>query len=143
MVIRTRNGEWTKLSGSVRNPGQPTAATTKASTLSILRRFFRDLQEWETIPRRFNPLQAFATPKTVIAQIGPWPRVADDVWAKLLWAGLNFTADDLPKMGRYRCALRRRTHFRFELIRAFVMTWLFAGLHINEITRFCLGCIRW
>jgi hypothetical protein len=54
MVIRIRNGEWTKLSVSVRNPGQPTAANTKASTLSILRRFFRDLQEWETIPRRFQ-----------------------------------------------------------------------------------------
>lgn len=144
MVIRIRNGEWTKLSGSVRNPGQPTAANTKASTLSILRRFFRDLQEWETIPRRFNPLQAFATPKTLIAQIGPKPRViADDLWAKLLWAGLNFTADDLPQMGRYRCQLRRRTHFRFELIRAFVITWLFAGLRINEITRLRLGCIRW
>ena len=144
MVIRIRNGEWTKLSGSVRKPGQPTAANTKASTLSILRRFFRDLQEWETIPRRFNSLQAFATPKTVIAQIGPRPRViADDVWAKLLWAGLNFTADDLPQMGRYRCPLRRRTHFRFELMRAFVITWLFAGLRINEITRLRLGCIRW
>ncbi len=144
MVIRIRNGEWTKLSVSVRNPGQPTAANTKASTLSILRRFFRDLQEWETIPRRFNPLQAFATPKTLIAQIGPKPRViADDLWAKLLWAGLNFTADDLPQMGRYRSQLRRRTHFRFELIRAFVITWLFAGLRINEITRLRLGCIRW
>jgi integrase len=144
MVIRIRNGEWTKLSGSVRNPGQPTAANTKASTLSILRRFFRDLQEWETIPRRFNPLQAFATPKTVIAQIGPRPRViADDMWAKLLWAGLNFTADELPQKGRYRGRLRQRTHFRFELIRAFVITWLFAGLRINEITRLRVGCIRW
>lgn len=34
------------------------SANTKAATLSILRRFFRDLQEWEVIPRRFHPLQA-------------------------------------------------------------------------------------
>jgi Phage integrase family len=27
------------------------------------------------------------------------------LWAKLLWAGLNFTADDLPQMGRYRSQL--------------------------------------
>jgi integrase len=144
MVTRLRSGEWTKITGCVRNLGQPMAANTKAATLSILRRFFRDLQEWETILRRFNPLQAFATPKTLIAQIGPKPRViADDVWAKLLWAGLNFAADDLPQMGRYRSQLRPRTHFRFELIRAFVITWLFAGLRINEITRLRLGCIRW
>jgi integrase len=144
MVTRIRNGDWTKLTGHVRNLGQPTAANTKAATLSILRRFFRDLQDWDTIPRRFNPLQAFATPKSVVAQIGPKPRViADDVWAKLLWAGLNFTADELPQKGRYRRRFRQRTHFRFELIRAFVITWLFAGLRISEITRLRLGCIRW
>jgi integrase len=144
MVTRIRSGDWTKVTRSVRNLGQPMAANTKAATLSILRRFFRDLQEWEVIPRRFHPLQTFATPKTIVAQIGPKPRViADDLWAKLLWAGLNFTADDLPRMGGYGRGVRWRTHYRFELIRAFVMTWLFAGLRINEITRLRLGCVRW
>ncbi len=144
MVTRIRSGDWTKVTRSVRNLGQPMAANTKAATLSILRRFFRDLQEWEVIPRRFHPLQAFATPKTIVVQIGPKPRViADDVWAKLLWAGLNFTADDLPRMGGYGRGVRWRTHYRFELIRAFVVTWLFAGLRINEITRLRLGCVRW
>ncbi len=69
--------------------------------------------------------------------------IADDAWAKLLWAGLNFTADDLPRMGGYGNGLRRRTWHRFELVRAFVITWLFAGLRINEITRLRLGCVRW
>jgi integrase len=144
MVTRMRSGDWTKVTKSVRNLGQPMAANTKAATLSVLRRFFRDLQEWEVIPRRFHPLQTFATPKTIVAQIGPKPRViADDVWAKLLWAGLNFTADDLPRMGGYRRESRWRSHHRFELIRAFVITWLFGGLRINEIIRLRLGCIRW
>jgi hypothetical protein len=84
MVIRIRNGEWTKLSGSVRNRGNLPLRTPRPLLCPFLRRFFHDLQEWETIPRRFNPLQAFATPKTLIAQIGPKPRViADDLWAKL------------------------------------------------------------
>jgi integrase len=144
MVTRMRSGDWTKVTKSVSNLGQPMSANTKAATLSILRRFFRDLQDWEVIPRRFHPLQAFATPKTIVAQIGPKPRViADDVWAKLVWAGLNFTADDLPRMGRNGRESRWRTHYRFELIRAFVVTWLFAGLRVNEITRLRLGCVRW
>jgi integrase len=130
MVTRMRSGDWTKVTRSVKNLGQPMSANTKAATLSIL--------------RRFHPLQAFATPKTIVAQIGPKPRViADDMWAKLVLAGLNFTADDLPRMGGYRREPRCRTHYRFELIRAFVVTWLFAGLRVNEITRLRLGCVRW
>ena len=40
------------------------------------------------------------TPKSLIALIGPNPRViADDIWAKLVWAGLNLTAEDLPVEG--------------------------------------------
>jgi integrase len=82
--------------------------------------------------------------KTIVAQIGPKPRViADDAWAKLVWTGLNFTADDLPRMGGYRREPRCRTDYRFELIRAFVVTRLFAGLRVNEITRLRLGCVRW
>jgi integrase len=48
-----------------------------------------------------------------------------------------------PRMGGYGRGVRWRTHHRFELIRAFVITWLFAGLRINEITRLRLGCVRW
>ncbi len=45
--------------------------------------------------------RALATPRSVAALIGTDPRViADDVWAKLLWAGLNLHAADLP--GRLR-----------------------------------------
>lgn len=69
--------------------------------------------------------------------------IADDLWAKLVWVGLNFKADDLPRMGGYRRESRWRTHYRFELIRAFVVTWLFAGLRVNEIIRLRLGCVRW
>ena len=57
------------------------------------RAFFRDCQEWEWIRRRFDPTRALAVPRSVAALIGTDPRViADDVWAKLLWAGLNLQA---------------------------------------------------
>ena len=63
----------------------------------MARAFFRDLQEWEWIPRRFDPARALSTPRSLRALIGPDPRViADDIWAKLLWAGLNLEAADLP-----------------------------------------------
>ena len=70
------------------------------SHLLALRVFFRDLQEWELIPRRFDPMRHLTTPKSLLALIGPNPRViADDIWAKLVWAGLNLTAEDLPRRG--------------------------------------------
>jgi len=38
---------------------------------------------------RFDPNRALAVPRSVAALIGTNPRViADEVWAKLLWAGL-------------------------------------------------------
>ena len=77
--------------------GKPLSAASKNNLLNHSRAFFRDLQEWEWIPRRFDPARAFATPPSIRALLGPAPRViADDVWAKLLWAGLNLQADDLP-----------------------------------------------
>jgi hypothetical protein len=68
--------------------GKPLEAATKATQLSAVRTFFRDCQEWEWIPRRFDPQRALATPRSIAALLGPDPRViADEVWAKLMWAG--------------------------------------------------------
>jgi len=70
---------------------------SKNLLLFALRTFFRDCQEWDWIPRNFSPDRALATPRSVRALIGPNPRViADSTWAKLLWAGLNLSQDDLP-----------------------------------------------
>jgi integrase len=105
----------------------------------MVRTFFRDLQEWDLIPRRFDPIRSFVTPKSVLAKIGPNPRIiSDDVWAKLVWAGLNLSTDDLPRRRR-----GSENSYPAELCRALAITWLFAGLRVNEIVRFRLGCIRW
>jgi len=47
--------------------GKPLAAATKATQLSAVRTFFRDCQEWEWIPRRFDPQRALATSRSIAA----------------------------------------------------------------------------
>jgi integrase len=119
--------------------GMPLAARTKEAYLTVVRVFFQDLQEWGWIPRRFDPRRSFAAPRAVRALIGPEPRViADDVWAKLLWAGLHLTSDDVraPRSGV-------RGVYPPSMIRALALVWLFAGLRRNEIRRLRVGCIRW
>ena len=75
---------------SAARAGAPISPRTKAHILMATRTFFRDCQEWEWFPRRFDPSRALAVPRSVAALIGTDPRViADEVWAKLLWAGLN------------------------------------------------------
>jgi integrase len=116
--------------------GKPILPRSKAHILGATRTFFRDLQEWEWIPRRFDPTRALAVPRSVAALIGTSPRViADEVWAKLMWAGLNLQAGDLPG--------NTAGYYPMELIRAVALTWLFSGLRSDEISRLRVGCIRW
>jgi integrase len=115
--------------------GKPISPRTKAHILMASRAFFRDCQEWEWFPRRFDPSRAMALPRSVGALIGTNPRViADEVWAKLLWAGLNIQEDDLPGGSSY---------YPIELVRAVTLTWLFGGLRSDEISRLRVGCVRW
>jgi Phage integrase family. len=117
--------------------GKPLEASTKAANIAATRTFFRDCQEWEWLPRRFDPQRALATPRSVAALLGPKPRViADEVWAKLLWAGLNLEPADLPEP-------QAGLFYPVELVRAVTVTWLFSGQRSDEIARLRMGCIRW
>jgi integrase len=142
VVTRMRVGDWShapKTELHKQRLGTPLSARTKAGHTCTLRTFFRDCQEWEWIPTRFDPTRALATPRGTYALIGPNPRViADDIWAKLLWAGLNLTADDLPSS-----PVTGRGVYPLELVRAVTLQWLFTGLRRNEIARLPVGCIRW
>jgi site-specific recombinase XerD len=122
--------------------GGPLSPRSKAHLIWSLRTFFRDLQEWEWIERRFDPRRAFAVPRSIKALIGPDPRViSDEVWAKLMWAGLNLTGADLPRHGSPRGD--GKPWYPLELVRAVAMLWLFAGLRVDEILRLPVGPIRW
>ena len=97
-VDRMHVGDWTATYADrrARRRHQPLLPRTKASHLTVARAFFHDRQEWGWIPRRFHPGRAFELPRSVRRQIGPDPRVLpDDLWPKLLWAGLNLTAEDV------------------------------------------------
>ena len=144
VTCRWRAGDWCTFAPvHIKNRGNALKPSTYAGRISALRVFFRDLQEWELIPRRFDPIRSFVTPKSVLAKIGPNPRIiADDVWAKLVWAGLNLTAEDLPKRGPFR-RKPLESSYPVELCKALAVTWLFAGLRNDEILRLRLGCIRW
>jgi integrase len=122
--------------GLVGRVGRRLAPATMASYITATRTFLRDCQEWGWCPRRFDPSTALTTPRSIRAMLGPKPRViADDAWAKILWAGLNLTADDLATAG-----IRA---YPFELVRALALTWLFAAQRSDEIVRLRVGCIRW
>jgi hypothetical protein len=62
--------------------------------------------------------------------------IADDIWAKLLWAGLNLQVTDLPHS-------QAGPFYPLELVRAVTLTWLFSGQRSDEIARLRVGCIRW
>ncbi len=143
-VDRSTIGQWSTGAGTPRlRAGQPFKPATKASALTALRRFFRDCQEWGWIPTRFNPYQALATPRSVRCLIGPDPRIIqDDVWAKLMWAGLNLTDQELSKPNDSEA--RGDGHFYpATMVKALALVWLFSGLRRNEIARLRVGCIRW
>jgi integrase len=142
MLATQKSGEWSHLpSDRIRNFQQPYAPTTQMVGMTTLRTFFQDLQQWEVIPRRFDPYRAFRVPRSVRCLYEPDPRVlADDLWAKLVWAGLNLTVSDLPGQGG------RGGGFHFyplSFVRALAIVWLFGGLRWNEMRRLRLGCIRW
>jgi integrase len=137
-VDKLRVGDYVqRVASHEKRAGQQITPHSKSGYLTATRAFFRDLQEWEWIPRRFDPVRALSTPRTIAAMLGPDPRViADDIWAKLLWAGLNIGPDDLPtRLNSLR--------YPFELLRVLSLTWLFSGLRSDEIARLRVGCVRW
>ena len=130
--------------------GQPLSPASKSHAIRALRTFFVDLQEWGWIPRIFNPARALAVPRSIQALIGPAPRtIADDIWAKLLWAGLNLGPGEAPRHGRGprgsqgSAHLRGGSYYPTAMLRALATVWLFGGLRSDEIVRLRVGCVRW
>lgn len=149
-VDQQRLGDWIE-PGNVNKivedkVGQPIGPRSKSHFLGAMRAFFLDCQEWGWIPRRFDPRRALATPRSIRTLIGPNPRViSDDVWAKLLYAGLNLTQDDMASWTspRYKDPEKRRVAYPLEMVRAMTIVWLFCGIRSDEWSRLRVGCVRW
>lgn len=146
-VDRMTVGRWAMHPMPAAVVGKPLAPRVKVHHLSSIRGFFRDLQEWAWITRRFDPGRCFTVPRVVRALVGPNPRIiADDIWAKLLWAGLTLSADDIHASAA-QCARApstpREHRYPLEMVHAVVLVWLFAGLRSDELRRLRVGCIRW
>jgi integrase len=146
-VSRMKVGDYVaRESGIARSLGKPLSPRSKDAYLNAMRRFFADAQEWDWITRRFNPFRAFATPRSLKALIGPAPRtITDDIWSKLLWAGLNLTNEDLAVPfkrpdGAQGLKHRNGAYYPLELMKALSLVWLFAGLRSDEIVRLRVGC---
>lgn len=138
-VSRMKIGDWMQADHKYHRQriGKPLGASTKGTHLSSLSAFFRDCQEWEWIPRRFDPRRCFAIARSIRALLAPNPRIiADDVWAKLLWAGVNLAASDLPVKPRQKCH-----YYPLEMVKAVTIVWLFCGLRMDEIRRLRTGCV--
>lgn len=142
-VIRGKVGDFCRVTGlNSAKLGTPLSAKTKEGLLRGARSFFCDIQEWDWLPRQFDPVRTLRTPKSIRRLIGPDPRVVDDnVWAKLMWAGLNLTDDDLKKGGM--SYLTMSGSYPLKMIQAVAIVWLFTGLRRNEVIRLRLGCVRW
>ncbi len=112
--------------------------SARAAVLQSVRIFFRDLQEWGLIPVNFNPDRVFQLPRSIRSKIGPDPRVVpDDIWSKLVWAGINLKPEDF----KYGKQLYYR--YPFNLAKTVCIFWLFSGLRLDEIIRMRVGCIHW
>jgi len=119
--------------------GPALTAATKDQQLGVMRAFFRDMQEApHDVPRRFDPVRAFGTPRTIRNHLGPNPRDLDPLlWAKLVHAALSLTEADLSHT-KYGAL-----HYPLALVRAVAAVWVYSGLRSDEILRLRLGCIRW
>ena len=123
-------------------PDRLLSVSSRLGLISALRCFFTDLLLWELVPYRFDPKQTFRYPRSLALLRSPNPRIiAEDVWAKLLWAGLNLESSDLLRstnsMGRVSAP-----RYPVAMMRALALVWLFAGLRKDEIARLRIGCVR-
>lgn len=143
-VDKMQVGEYVHGTLQANTRGRPLAPRGKARWLKVVRAFFCELQEWGWIPRQFEPRRYLVVPRAVQALISPNPRViADDIWAKLLWAGLNLTLEDVPKNLRQPGSGVMEPWYPLEMMQALALTWLFSGLRVNELCRLRVGGIRW
>lgn len=144
-AMKMRIGDWsTPVSAAAGRTGEQIKPAAIAAHLRCVRAFFSDLQEWEWIAPRFAPAQTLVPSRAILAKIGPAPRViADDIWAKLIWAALNLTESDLRNRSKRIGWPDQPPRYPLAMVRAVAILWLFGGLRRDEIHRMRVGATRW
>lgn len=145
VAMKMRIGDWSTPYGPTgARRGEPLKPAAIASHLRCVRAFFNDLQECEWIAPRFAPAQTLVPSRAIRAKIGPAPRViSDDIWAKLIWAALNLTEDDMRDRSKREGWADQPLRYPLAMVRAIAVLWLFSGLRRDEIHRMRVGAIRW
>ncbi|WP_267436600.1 tyrosine-type recombinase/integrase [Erwinia psidii] len=138
-ACKMKVGEWANPGGMYHDRrGMLMKPSARVGMLRHVRTLFHDLQEWGWIPVKFSPERVMRTPRSLSTQTGPDPRIVrDDLWCKLIHAGQNLQATDLPNCVGYPY------FYPLEMVRALSVLWLFGGLRRDEILRMRCGCIRW
>jgi len=133
-VDRLTVGGWSHLHHK-HSEGKPLRPNSKSRYLAVVRAFFKDLQEWGWIRRRFNPQRCLAVPRTIQGLIEPNPKPVDAaVWHKLVIAALNLADGDLNNVQTWRYPL--------PMLRAVAVIWVLTALRPDEIRRLRVGCIQ-
>lgn len=134
-VDKMNVGDW-GVECRAKTAGKPLSARSKAMRLTTLRLFFLDCQAWGWLPVRFDPNRCFALSRSQrnAVKVSTLRVIDSDIWAKLLYAGLNLVEDDLQHFLRSCPSL--------DLLRAVAVAWLFAGLRPDELLRLRLGCVE-
>lgn len=133
-VDRLTVGGWSHLHHK-HSDGKPLRPHTKSRYLAVIRAFFKDLQEWDWIRRRFDPQRCLAVPRTIQGLIELNPKPVDaDVWNKLVIAALNLSEADMTACGHW-C-------YPVAMLRAVAVVWVMTALRPDEIRRLRVGCVQ-
>jgi integrase len=133
-VDRLTVGGWSHLHHK-HSDGKPLTPNTKSRYLAVMRAFFKDLQEWGWIRRRFDPQRCLAVPRTIQGLIEPNPKPVDAaVWHKLVIAALNLSEADAETHGHWL--------YPVAMLRAVAVVWVMTALRPDEIRRLRVGCVQ-
>jgi len=126
--------------------GEPLKATGIRKRIAGVRNFFRCLQKYsyeidgEGVPRleiNWNPSDALATPRHVLAQLQPNPRnIEEEAWLKLVWIACTLNAETVQDI-----AAGTRM-YPLPMVRAIALVWVTGCRRSDEIRRLPLECIR-
>lgn len=145
-VERMTIGDWSTPVGRGRYAiGEPLKPPTKTSYLDHLRSFFYDVEDWGWCQLRFDPSAlTLESPFGVRKQLPRRsPAVDDDIWPKLVHAGLSLVEQDLLIESPHPGWEESHIEYPLAMVRALASLWLLGALRNGQIQQMRVGCVRW